>query len=97
MGKYYSNSNDGVVFQDSGLCSEAAASKGAVAYDDPTHDPAHIPLEAQMCWKIKGKAVIIGDTTMSVQAGFEMINFNFHIDGTQPAFPVVYAFPHSGL
>jgi hypothetical protein len=34
------------------------------------------------CWAVTGKPVIIGDTYMSVQAGFECTNFNFRVDGT---------------
>ena len=39
----------------------------------------------QGCWAVTGAPVIINDTYMSVMAGFEMINFNFRVDGTSRA------------
>jgi hypothetical protein len=39
------------------------------------------------CWAVTGQPIIIGDTFFSIQAGFECTNFNFRIDGTQPAVP----------
>jgi hypothetical protein len=37
------------------------------------------------CWGVTGAPIIIGDTSMSVQYGFEMCNFNFRVFTTFPA------------
>ena len=88
MGKYFSNSHSDIFAEDQGACSTAAAEDGAVAFDPPTHTPPIIiPTNKFMCWKIAGRAVIIDDTYMSYHAGFEMANFNMHVDGSQPAVP----------
>lgn len=95
MAKYFSPivGGSGGPFDDA--CSTAAGSDGAVAYDPPTLDPALTIHLAKMCWKIAGRAVIIDDTYMSMHAGFEMANFNFHVDGYQPAVPNQFSFPVS--
>lgn len=98
MGKYFSNSNDGVFAQDGGACSTKAASDGAVVYDPPSHTPpVIIRTDAQMCWKVSGRAVIIADRYYSNQAGFEMANFNMHTDGSQPPVPSQYHLPFSAI
>jgi hypothetical protein len=91
----------GVFSNNSGVCSTAAAGSGAVAFDGPTTvegvvshvyrnygiPQGGVPVDTfqKMCWKVSGRAVIINDKEFSVQAGFEMVNFNFHTSGTQPA------------
>lgn len=54
-------------------CAEAMAAGGAVSYNP----------EDKTCYGVQGKRIIIGDTAESIQAGFEMVNFNFHTSGTQ--------------
>ena len=48
---------------------------------------------AQACWWVFGDAVIIGRTEMDIQQGFETVNFNFHVNGSQPAVPTQDALP----
>ena len=39
----------------------------------------------QACFKVFGTGIVIGDTSASIQGGFEVFNFNIHNDGTQCA------------
>jgi hypothetical protein len=41
----------------------------------------------QGCWKVSGQTVIISDTYMSIQAGFECCNYNFRTDTTTSPVP----------
>jgi len=54
---------------------ESLAAGGAVAYDPVDNG----------CWGVTGLRIIIGDKFESIQAGFEKVNYNFHVSGTQPA------------
>lgn len=62
--------------------------KGGIALDLTVLDPSKISVPPlPRCWMITGKAVPIGDVFAGIQAGFEMINYNFHTNGSQPAAP----------
>lgn len=112
-GKYMTGMGPGGIFSsNSGVCSTAAASSGAVAYDGPTtfggkYSPVYrsygipdpvppVDLLQKMCWKVTGREVII-DAIKSIQYGFEMVNFNFHTNGTQPALPTFAALSVGGM
>jgi hypothetical protein len=56
--------------------------------DPPSHDPARKPTSPH-CWMIAAPPVIIDDTYMSIQQGFERVNYNFHVNGTQSPTPTV--------
>lgn len=73
QGKYYTGFGAVAQGMVSPGCLESLAAGGAVAYD---------PL-AGGCWGVTGLRIIIGDTIESIQAGFEKVNFNFHVSGTQ--------------
>lgn len=47
------------------------------------------------CWAVSGEKVPIGDTYASIHAGFEIINFNFRVDGTSPSVPTQNSLPGS--
>ena len=47
----------------------------------------------QGCWKVSGEKVIISDSWMSIQAGFECCNFNFRVDGTSSPVPLIASLP----
>lgn len=40
----------------------------------------------QLCQKVQGIRIIIGDTAESIHSGFELVNMNFHTMGTQSSF-----------
>lgn len=46
------------------------------------------------CFPMFGYAIVIGDTNASIQAGFEVCNANFHMDGSSR--PVVNPLQLSG-
>lgn len=52
--------------------SKKCPDKQATAWDEIT----------KACFAIFGVGIVIGDTSASVQAGFEVCNFNFHSSGT---------------
>jgi hypothetical protein len=103
----------GIFSNNSGVCSTAAAASGAVAFDGPTTfmgsiKPVYhnygipeggfpVDLLQAMCWKVTGREVIIDKDTFSVQHGFEMVNFNFHTNGTQPALPTFVSLAVGGI
>ncbi|MGC9064964.1 MAG: hypothetical protein ACP5JL_09825 [bacterium] len=62
-------------------CLESLAGGGAVSYDPVDHG----------CWGITGKRIPIAETYASIQAFAELVNFNFHVNGSQPAVPTNYA------
>lgn len=71
-----------------GIIMRGCTSVGAVALDMTVLDPSHIPVPpVPRCWQITGVKVPIGDTSASVHAGFEIVNFNFHTNGTQRSVP----------
>lgn len=78
MGKYVSGGKAGASF---GPGSASCPEQQATAYDEI--DPA--------CWQVFGSRIVIGDTSASVQGGFEVFNFNIHNDGTQRAVPTYAA------
>ncbi len=39
------------------------------------------------CVPVYGKVVIIGPDRHSVEEGFEIVNFNFHVNGNMPVAP----------
>lgn len=82
-GKYYTGSgstgNAGV----SPGCLESKASAGAVAFDPVDNG----------CWGVTGQRIVISDKFESIMAGFEKVNFNFHVSGTQPAVPNQFSLP----
>jgi hypothetical protein len=45
------------------------------------------------CWAVTGKTIPIGSSYASIQAGFELINFNFRVDGTAGAVPSQISLP----
>jgi hypothetical protein len=47
------------------------------------------------CLPVFGLGIVIGDTSASIQGGFEVCNLNFHMDGTQR--PVVNPLQLAGL
>jgi hypothetical protein len=62
--------------------------KGGVALDMTVLDPSKIAQPPiPRCWMVTGKAVPIGDVFAGIQAGFEIINYNFHTNGSQGAAP----------
>lgn len=82
-GKYYTGSgatNTGAI---STGCLESLAQWGAVAFD---------PVDGG-CWGVTGLRIIIGDRFESIMAGFEKVNYNFHVSGTQPAVPNQWSLP----
>jgi hypothetical protein len=93
MGKYIGDNKTG---SNSGKTSAACADYGgaAVAFDPEGKDKRGLPIQSG-CWRLTGKAVEIGDKTMTVQAGFEVINFNFHVKGTQAAVASSFGLPGS--
>lgn len=64
-------------------CPESKAAGGAV-----THVGAD-----KMCKPVQGLKIIIGDTADSIQAGFDMCNFNFHCNGQQPRVASIFNLP----
>ena len=62
-------------------CPESQAAGGAV-----THVAAD-----KACKGVQGLRIIIGDTFDSIHSGFEMTNFNFHTNGTQPSVSATWA------
>ena len=69
MGKYFSGSGS------------ASAPKGGRGCGDL--QSGHINDVIGMgCWKTSGEKVIIADIWMSIHAGFEVCNYNFHTKGT---------------
>lgn len=69
MGKYMDGGFSGPTF---GPGPAACPKSQATAYDVITG----------ACFPIFGYAIIIGDRDASVQAGFEVCNANFHMDGS---------------
>lgn len=64
-------------------CPESQAAGGAVTY-----------VAADLkCQGVQGLRIIIGDTFDSIHSGFEMCNFNFHCNGTQPSMSVSLSLP----
>lgn len=45
------------------------------------------------CWAVVGQTIIIGGSTMSIQAGFECCNFNFRTDTTSSPVPIRASLP----
>lgn len=64
-------------------CPESKAAGGAV-----THVAAD-----KSCKPVQGLRIIIGDTAESIQGGFDMCNFNFHCNGTQPRVASLISLP----
>jgi hypothetical protein len=58
-------------------CAIRAQTEGALAYDE----------FGTACWDVHGKVIPIGSGAVDVMKGFEITNFNFHVNGTQPALP----------
>ena len=66
--------------------------EGAIDMDTTVLDPSKISVPPiPRCWQATGVKVDIGDTFMSIQSGFEMVNFNFHTNGSSPAVPSLSA------
>lgn len=55
-------------------CKKIAQTKGAVVDDWPYG-----------CFIVYGKRIEINDTENDIMAGFEIVNFNFHVNGTAAA------------
>ena len=95
--KYITGSNGGAEAKSSGICDESVAESGAVAFDGPTWlklgGLVVGPVYAKMCWSITGKPVIINDTTNSIMHGFEVVNYDFGVDGDQPCVACNYDLP----
>ncbi len=47
------------------------------------------------CWFVFGKAVILTAEYMDIHKGFEIVNFNFHTNGTPVPVPDQYSLPGS--
>jgi len=73
------------VGDDKDTCKKKAESGGGYAWDE----------HAQACWMIFGKAVHIWETEHSIQEGFEVVNFNFRANGSQPPVPTQLDLPGS--
>jgi hypothetical protein len=56
-------------------CKEKAKSEGGLAWDE----------HAKACWKVFGKEIKIEETQHSIQQGFEIVNFNFHVESSAAA------------
>lgn len=80
MGKYFSGSGS------------AGAPKGGPGCGDQSSGHVN-DIIGKGCWKVSGQPVIIGDTYMSVHAGFECCNFNFRTDTTSSPVPMLAALP----
>lgn len=62
------------------LCPEYKAAGGAVTYVGAD----------KKCQGVQGLRITIGDTAESIQGGFDMVNFNFHCNGSQPRVASVF-------
>ena len=84
-GKYYTGSGAVGIGKATPGCIESKVyeSNGAVAYDNVDGG----------CWGVTGLRIIIGDRFESIMAGFEKVNWNFHVSGTQPAVPNQWSLP----
>lgn len=71
------------VGMDKDTCKGLAKEKGAVAWDE----------HAQACWNVFGREVIIGPDEYDIQEGFEMVNFNFKVNGNKPPVPTQDSLP----
>ena len=70
MGKYVNGGDSPVTF-----------APGAAAC--PSSQATGFDAASGACFKIYGIGVLITPTSASIQAGFEVFNFNVHRDGTQ--------------
>lgn len=75
--QYYTGSAGSDVYVISPGCTEQKAMEAGSAVTS-------VDIE-QMCQRVQGIRIIIGDTAESIQAGFEMVNKNFSTSGTQVA------------
>jgi hypothetical protein len=64
-------------------CKKKAEDEGGYAWDS----------DAEACWMIFGKVIKIEDIQHSVMEGFEICNFNFHVNGTKPPVPTQLDLP----
>ena len=65
------------------ICSQLAQQYGAFAWDPVLF----------ICEPVFGKVVPIGSDEASIQEGFEIVNFNFRINGSQPPVPTPAGLP----
>jgi len=82
MGKYYTNSPGDKNNVGPFGCTQVSGT-GAHAYDQI----------GDGCWGVTGVRVVIADTTNSIHQGFERTNWNFSVDGSQPAVPNNFGLP----
>lgn len=72
---YYPGSGAVLDYGPGSGCLEKHTIFGAVAAD----------IIAKACWGVTGRHITIDDIKDTVMAGFEMTNFNFHVNGTVKA------------